>query len=624
MGFSKRVFTAIWLIANLVTTTCAIAEPSSRAVLIVDDSDPGSPFSRRFRDQVYLTLSSEAKQRYAIYSEYFDLGHFGGPDYDAILSTNFRTKYRDKPVSAIIAFGGAALNFSLRMRAELWPSLPPIVFAKLDDTPAVYPNLPLNVSGTSSTRRFHKLIESAQLVVPNLARIALVGAPLNRQPFRSQYEKDLQELPKRLNIVDLTGLRFEEVKKRIAALPGDAVIAYLPIYSDDVGNPSDALKALANVANRPIVVDSENFIGLGATGGFVLSAKDLGQETAHQVARILNGESASNVPIAVKDFSKPVFDFRQLKRWDISENTLPVGSDVRFREFSAWDLYRWQIIAIALTMLTLCLIIVLLLIEHRRRIVAERESHQHLLEATQMDRAMTASAMSASIGHELAQPLAAILSNAETAEMLLGSNPPDLDQLREILADIRHDDLRAADIIKHLRMLLKHGEIDRQEIDVTELVNDTVRVIGRYAAERGVSLEAKSTYPDLRVRADRVHIQQVLMNLAMNAIDAMKNTPEGERKLKLRVSRRDHDIMISIEDTGPGISDDKRKDIFKPFVTTKKQGTGLGLSIAQTIVGAHGGRIWAENSPKGGAIFHFTLGAISSLMEREADSGSRV
>lgn len=163
-------------------------------------------------------------------------------------------------------------------------------------------------------------------------------------------------------------------------------------------------------------------------------------------------------------------------------------------------------------------------------------------------------------------------------------------------------------------MLLKQGEIDPQDIDLTEVVTDTLGILKPHAAEQGVTLEVEPMPANLWVRADSVHIQQVLFNLAMNAIDAMQNIPAGERKLRLRVNRRDTDVIVSIEDTGTGIPEDKLKSIFAAFVTTKQQGTGLGLSIARTIIGTYGGNIWAENRAGGGAIFCFTL----SLARAEA------
>ena len=565
-----------------------------------------SPFGDRFRRQVHSTLDAKFTKDYVIYSESLDFGHFSGPDYDATLHAFFKNKYKDKPISVIVALGAEALKFVSRMRAEFWPSAP-IVFVTFFDATTLVPS---NATGVFASRRFQDLVKSAQDLVPDLARIAVVGERLDLQPLRRQYKIEAQQLTKDLNVIDLTGLPVEEVKKRVASLPSDAAIAYTPIYTDETGsnhNPGEVLEVLAEVASRPIVVNSETLIGKGATGGIVLSAEELAREAGWRIARILSGEAAASIPIATGSFTRPVFDARQLKRWGISELALPSGSDLRFRELNVWDQYRWQIVAVAILVLAQTLGIILLYYEHRRRHFAEREAHQHLLEVTKMDRAMTASAMSASIAHELNQPLSAILNNAETAEILLASKSPDWDLLKEILADIRRDDHRAIDIIKHLRTMLKQGELSVQDVDLNELVNDTIRLFKPRATEQDVAIEIAPIPPNLWVRADSVHIQQVLLNLAMNAIDAMQNVPVGGRNLKLQVTQRNGEAMIAIEDTGTGIPEDKLKNIFEPFVTTKEQGTGIGLSIARTIIHTYGGMIWAENRAGKGAMFCFTL-----------------
>ena len=613
MYFSRRLFSAFFVAASLAASTCSYAEEPPDAILIVDESDSNSPFIHHFREQVHSTLDAESKKSFILFPESLDFGHFNGPAYEATLHAFFTNKYKDKPIGMIVTFGSKALKFMSSVRAEMWPSAP-IIFVTFYDAADTFPP---NATGAIASRRFLDLIKSAQYLVPNLARIALVGDRLDHQPLRNQYQDEIQPSSKNLDVIDLTGLPIEEVKKRVAALPSDAAIAYTPIYSDETGrshNPGEVLKVLAEVADRPIVVDSETLIGKGATGGIVLSAEDLGRDAGRRISRILNGEPAASIPIASGSFTKPIFDARQLKRWDVSDLALPTGSDVRFRELNIWDLYRWQIVAIALVIPVQALVILLLFYEHRRRRLAERDAHQNLLQVTQMDRAMTASAMSASIAHELNQPLSAILNNAEAAGMLLTANPPDLDLLKEILVDIRRDDHRAVDIIKHMRKLLKRDELTKEDIDLTELVSDTVKLFKPWAAEQGVILEIAPIPADLRVSADSVHIQQVLLNLAMNAIDAMQNVSAGNRKLKLQVIRRDREAVIAIEDTGMGIPEDKLKTIFEPFVTTKQQGTGLGLSIARTIIGTYGGTIWAENRAPSGAMFCFTL----SLIETES------
>jgi C4-dicarboxylate-specific signal transduction histidine kinase len=211
-----------------------------------------------------------------------------------------------------------------------------------------------------------------------------------------------------------------------------------------------------------------------------------------------------------------------------------------------------------------------LLTERRRRYFAQAEANSRRREVVRLNRVTTANVLSSSIAHELNQPLGAILSNTEAAQMLLKTSPPDLAQIGEILSDIVRDEQRASEIILGLRNLLN----DRKETD-------------------------------LPVRADPIHMQQVIINLVMNGMDAMADEPRP-RNLTIRTRRSAECVEVKVSDSGTGIPGEKLTSIFDAFVTTKPQGTGLGLPIARAIIESYGGAIWAENRQRG-AVFSFTI-----------------
>ncbi|TIM69856.1 MAG: HAMP domain-containing histidine kinase, partial [Mesorhizobium sp.] len=250
-----------------------------------------------------------------------------------------------------------------------------------------------------------------------------------------------------------------------------------------------------------------------------------------------------------------------------------------------------------------------LLVERRRRFAAEGESRLRLLELVHMNQSATAGALSASIAHELNQPLGAILSNAEAAEAILKGKTPDLNIIQQILADIKDDDQRAGNIILRLRGLLKkRNAIDWQEFDLNEVVDSSINILHAEAAKKQVAVSAEQSKRRLPVRADMVHLQQVILNLATNAIDAMVEASTAERKLVLQTTLYgDTKVEMSISDTGRGIPKERLDSIFDAFYTTKPNGTGLGLSIARAIVETYGGKIWADNRAGGGAVFRFVL-----------------
>ena len=401
------------------------------------------------------------------------------------------------------------------------------------------------------------------------------------------------------------------IRKRVAVLPHDTAIIYTSVTLDGAGTTyvrHEALAAFADVANRPIVVDAETNIGHGATGGFVATPVPVGEAAARLASRILAGEDVSRIPVTKGEFTRPVFDWRQLQRFGVSESWLPSGSEIRFRPPTLWDQYRWQMIAVALVLLFQAALITWLLIERHRRVAAEVESRRRLVELSHMNRTAAVGAMSASIAHELNQPLGSILSNAEAAELLLAANPLDLTQIKEILADIREADERASAIIASLRGLLKRKDIERQEIELRKVIANVAHLLEPEAKERNVEMSVDGVQPALFVRADLVHLQQILLNLALNGIDATRDGVAGQRTITFQTALvGTSTVEVAIADTGTGIPKDKLKDVFEPFFTTKPHGTGLGLSIVRTIVESYGGRIWADNKVGGGAIFRFTL-----------------
>jgi two-component system, LuxR family, sensor kinase FixL len=239
--------------------------------------------------------------------------------------------------------------------------------------------------------------------------------------------------------------------------------------------------------------------------------------------------------------------------------------------------------------------------EHKRA----EEAQQNLAHAYRL---AVLGEFSAMIAHEVNQPLGAILSNAEAAEMLLDSPHPPLDEIRQILSDIRQNDLRADAAIRCIRALLRKREIKMESLDLNETIVEVLRLVAGDALRRRVQIHRQLAAEIPQVRGDRIHLQQVLLNLILNGMDAMSATPESNRRLTIQTQLDGAgQARVAVSDLGHGIPSDALDRVFESFYTTKREGMGLGLSIARSIIEVHEGRIWTENNAGGGATFCFTV-----------------
>jgi len=239
---------------------------------------------------------------------------------------------------------------------------------------------------------------------------------------------------------------------------------------------------------------------------------------------------------------------------------------------------------------------------------AELETQALRRDIAHVSRVSMMGQLASALAHEINQPLGAILRNAEAAELFLQDASPDLEEIRAILADIRKDDQRAGSVIDRMRALLKRQNLDKRPVNVGELVGEVLALVRSDAATRHVKLEVAVADHLPPVCGDPVHLQQVLLNLIVNGMDALGDVTGKDRHVNVTASLDGPgSVEIAVSDSGPGIPPDKLNHIFDSFFTTKPEGLGMGLPISRAIIEAHGGRLWAESGNGTGASFRFTL-----------------
>lgn len=600
---------AIWVMALGVPAEPSAAESRQRSILYIDQSDLRGPFYHQIFSAFRAKVNADRSVPVTLYAENLDLNRFSGESYQTHLRQLLKEKYSEKPIGGIVAVGGAALELVLKWRAELWPGIP-VIFALVEEADFERLKPPPDVTGSVVTLKLSDAIKTAHAVVPHLKSIVLVGGAWDRQAVFGNWKNEVLTAAAGLDVIDITGLSMKETRERVAALPEDSAIIYSATYVDSKATsytPSAALALIAEKANRPIVVAAETYLAAGGIGGYVLLTGIIGTEAGEFALRILNGEPPTRIPPKMSEAVKPVFNWRQMQRWRVSESDLPLGSEIRFHEPTFWETYRLQSIAVAAVILFQAALISILLHERRKRNVAETEARSRMAELAHVNRRVTADELSSTIAHELNQPLGAILTNAETAELILRSPAPDVVELKEILADIRRDDQRASQVLERLRGFLKRAPFEIRDVDLNAVMQEAFGFLAVQASTRNVALYLQPVAGDLRVKGDSVQLQQVIMNLVVNSMEAMSAMPYGRAVIGRTELNGGSSAIISISDSGPGIPPEKLADIFDPFFTTKKQGMGIGLSISRTIIQAHKGRLWAENLTEGGAVFRLSM-----------------
>ena len=370
-------------------------------------------------------------------------------------------------------------------------------------------------------------------VLPDTKNVmVIVGTSPIERFWRDEIRKDVKPFADRLAFTFSDNVSFDEQLKQVVALPPHSVIFWELMIVDAAGIVHDgdaAFKKLHAIAAVPIFGYYEANLGEGLVGGPYASVLDTTRQTAAVAVRVLGGEKAGDIRMRPVEFATPRFDWREMQRWGISESRLPPGSAIDFRDPTAWEQYRWQIATTSGVVLFQAVLIILLLFERRRRRLAEIDARQRLSEMAHMNCHATAGELSASIAHELNQPLGAILNNVETMAVILKSPSPDLAEIETIANEIKRDEQRAAEVISGLRRLLTKAVAEVQIVDLNQTVRDVFQFLSLHATTLNVALKINLAPRALCVSGDPTQLQQVVLNLVVNAMDSVSGFPSVRR-----------------------------------------------------------------------------------------------
>ena len=586
----------VFLTASLFCPAGFAAE-SKRVMLLHSfgrDFKPWSEYAKAIR----MELDRQSPWPLDVTENSLVTARFSDEDPEGPFVDYLRALFAKRPLDIIVSIGAPAANFVQRHRQRLFAGTPMVLMA-VDERRVQYSNLTANDTAVAVRINYLSAFENILQVLPDTKDvIVVVGTSPIEKFWKEAIAKEVEPLANRIKLSWTDELSFEALLKQASTLPPHTAIFWELMIVDAAGVVHEGdvpLTRLHAVANAPIFSYDESFFGSAIVGGPLLLVADSSRQTAAVAVRILGGEKPGEIKTPPVQFASPVFDWREMQRWGISESRLPAGSEILFRSPTAWEQYRWQVLFIVAVILTQTLLIMGLLYEHQRRRRAEVQSLQRMAELAHLNCVATAGELSASIAHEVKQPLAAVVAQSSAALRWLAHTTPDLDEARAALKKIVVAGNRASEIVDNLRSMFRKESSARRPLDINDLITDVVGLTGHEAQKHGILVH--TTFldaPKPQTLGDQAQLEQVFLNLVMNAIEAMNSSNSDHRVLELKTSVNEgHEVLVTVADSGPGVAAENLEKIFDAFFTTKPDGMGMGLSICRSIIESHGGRLWA-------------------------------
>ena len=584
-------------------------------IVLLRSWDSLYPINAQRENALREAIADNAPRVVEFFPEEIDTLRFKG-DIERDLVALLQRKYRDTAVDLVIASGNEPLDFVTRHRDAIWPRASTVFYGVYEDSLGDWQR-PARTTGLTTRLDVAGTVALGRALVPGARSLHVVSGAADFDRFLlGLVAPKLASLQPPIEVHTVAGLSRAQTVERVAALGDGALVLYLSMLRDSDGALSGpAAPAMAQVAARssaPVLSVSHPQFRRGPVGGSAPRIDQHGREAGLLARHVLHGADASR--IAVRAAPTPIceVDWNALQRWRIPDANVPGHCRIANQPPSMSHTYVWPLVALLVIVLAQAALIRSLVVQRRRRRLAEAELQARAAEMVRAARLSMVGALTASIAHEINQSMGAILSNAEAAEMMLEQGTLDSDKLREILADIRGADLRATEVIRSLRKLLARNEWSPVALDLNTEVAEALRHVAVDAARHEMLLSPHFGRDLPAIHGVAVQVQQVVINLAMNAMEAVRDAPGSRREIRIQTVARNEGAEVIVSDNGPGLPAEEAERLFDSLFTTRKDGMGFGLAIVRSIVDKHNGRLWYEPNVPRGASFHVWLPAIGA------------
>ena len=605
-----------------ITSTFGIYQQTkeTKTILIIFGLAPNQPAYVPLLNGLREKLDEEFYENYDFHMEYLDLRRYEDDNFPNELFESLNKKYREIHIDLLICIGINPVP-TIKKFAERSLLKSPTISMDLDFSDyGLVPNMRLNDKTTIVNMKIDpaKSIAFDVKLFPEISSVYFLSgvSPLDKLFLaigREWAEKNLLDK----KVTYMTDLKMQEVLNKVRQLPEKSIV-FVGSFSLDadsvVYNNPEAIRLISSQSKAPVFGYSDLGFGEGPIGGHIASFEKVGQFMGKAAVKILNGTDPNSFKITEQDYYKYIFDWRQLKKWNlINSNLIPEGSTIMYEEISFIDKYKWVggLVLLFIVLQTLLIASLFRLNRNQKNMTAQIiDAQNKYKDFLHEDRSLRLGQLTASLSHEIAQPLTAILSNAQAGINFIKSNQATPELLTEILQKIVENDKRTASIISSIRGMLKIENREKEKVELNSLINVVLQIYKSEAIQKDIEIDFRSTEQNVYILADRIQIQQLLLNLIINAAQSIEKLNTENKNISISLSIKNQEVIVSVCDNGNGIDESYKEKLFKPFSSSKLDGMGIGLAICSNIIDDHFGEIWAENLPEGGAKFSFSLKVI--------------
>lgn len=585
-------------------------------ILVIFSMNQGLVAYQLILENIKEVLREEYNIPFKLSVEYLDVGKFPDFSYQQFLFERINAKYKNTNLDLIICVGPSIIPLLENYAAQYLKEIPAI---SIDFRDPFDQNKSYSINSKTNTILVDvdakSNFELAFKLFPKNNSVYVISGSAKVDKFllkivisaSHKYEKS-----KKIHIWQ--DIPMDVLLAEAAQISEESIIIIPSFTLDSLGttyNTAEVIRLISRKSNAPIFVLLDTPFDEGALGGYVSSMKYTGIKTGKTAIKIFSGVDPQSVIVDDVKVKKYMFDYKELKRFNlVNSEMIPENSIILNEEVDFIGKYKWFLVTgIVFIILQALLIINLIRLNKNQKLMTQQilESENRYRELVREDRLQHMAELTASLSHELIQPLTAILSSAQAGIRFINSNRSDNETIKEIFQNIVEDDQRAASVISSVRSMMKLEKREKERVDLNELIREVIKIFSGEAAKQEITIEVNLLERPLFISADSIQIQQVVLNFIFNAAHSMEDIESDNKLILINEILNDNSVTVQVQDYGKGIKEEIKEKIFKPFITTRSKGFGIGLAVSKSIIEAHNGKISAENNPDIGATFSFEL-----------------